>query len=116
MGGRRMDDRLNSIFDSKEKPFTFPEMEEKILQKYPEIREMQKMTDTTKIVQMINDWVMDNLKTAVEKEFVSDLTSDEAAAICYFAGADGTWGDGRLRFENCHIYKKDGKWGVYQYE
>jgi hypothetical protein len=116
MGGRRMGNRLNSMFDLKEKPFTYPEMEERILQKYPEIAEMRKLSDPMNIVQMVDDYIMEHLKTAVDKEFVSDLISDEASAICYFAGANGTWVDGKMRFENVGLYKRDGKWGVMQYD
>lgn len=91
-------------------------MEERILQKYPEIAEMQKATDPIDVLQEINDHLMEKLITSVDKEFVSDLTEVEASAICYFTGANGTWVDGKLRFENCQLYKRDGKWGVCQYE
>jgi hypothetical protein len=95
---------------------TYPEMEERIRQKYPELAEIQKATDPMDVLQEINDHLMDKLITSVDKEFVSDLTPDEASAICYFTGANGTWVDGKLRFENCGLYKKDGKWGVMQYD
>jgi hypothetical protein len=77
---------------------------------------MQGECDILKVASLFNDYIMEHLKTGVEKEFISDLTSDEAAAICYFTGANGTWVDGRLRFENCQLYKIDGKWGVNQYD
>jgi hypothetical protein len=93
----------------------FKEMDE-IIKNDPEIKKMQAACDTSKVASLINDHLMENLKTAVDKEFVSDLTPDEASAICYFTGANGTWVDGKLRFENCQLYKRDGKWGVYQYE
>ena len=80
------------------------------------INRMQGECDTFKVACLINDHLMENLKTAVDKEFVSDLTEDEVSAICYFTGANGTWVDGKLRFENVGLYKRDGKWGVYQYD
>jgi hypothetical protein len=94
---------------------TFPEMEERILQKYPEIKDMQKETDPMDVLQRFNDYMMENLKTAVEKEHTSELSEDEASAICMFSGCHGTWVDGRLRFENCGLYKRNGEWGTYQY-
>jgi hypothetical protein len=108
--------RENSIFDIKPKPFSYPEMEERILQNHPEIVKYQEETDIMDIINQFQDAMMENLKSAVDKEFVSDLTEDETSAICYYTGAKGTWVDGRLRFENCQLYKRDGKWGVYQYD
>ena len=54
------------------------------------------------------------LQSAKTKEFVADLTEDEAAAICFLAGipyeVDAL--TGRMRFEPCGIHKSRGEWVV----
>lgn len=54
------------------------------------------------------------LQSAKTKEFVADLTEDEAAAICFLAGIHYEVDvlTGRMRFEPCGIHKSRGEWVV----
>jgi hypothetical protein len=51
-------------------------------------------------------------RSAAAKEYASDLTKEEACAICLFAGVPYTISrdTGLLKFQPCGIYKREGKW------
>lgn len=52
------------------------------------------------------------METAAKKNYVSELTSDEACAICMFAEIPYELDNltGRITFRKCGLYKRDGKW------
>lgn len=53
------------------------------------------------------------LATAKDKEYLVDLTKDESAAICFFAGVGYVVTLEGLTFEPCSLAKRDGKWTAY---
>lgn len=50
--------------------------------------------------------------SASSKDHVSDLTNDEAVAICFFSHIPYTVHpeNGSMNFERCGLYKWNGKW------
>lgn len=58
---------------------------------------------------------LEALKTAVQKDFVADLTEDEACAICLFCGVPWHFENGRMVFDRCGLYKRNGKWTAVMY-
>lgn len=54
----------------------------------------------------------DAARSAASKEYVSELTEEEACAICIFAGVpyEIDMETGRMKFNPCGIYKRHGKW------
>ncbi len=54
----------------------------------------------------------DAYRSAASKEYVSELTEEEACAICMFAGVpyEIDFETGRVKFNPCGIYKRQGKW------
>jgi len=50
-------------------------------------------------------------ESAIHKENVTDLTPNEAAAICFFAGLPYTFNEsGNITFQSVGLTKRDGKW------
>jgi hypothetical protein len=58
---------------------------------------------------------MDAAATAAPKNFVSELTPDEAIAIAIIGGASWEIKDGKMITEPCGLYKREGKWTVCLY-
>lgn len=54
----------------------------------------------------------DAARSAAQKEYVSELTEEEACAICMFAGVPYKidFETGRMKFNPCGLYKRNGKW------
>lgn len=54
----------------------------------------------------------DAARSAASKEYVSELTEEEACAICMFADVpyDIDFEVGRMKFNPCGLYKHRGKW------
>lgn len=56
----------------------------------------------------------DAARSAASKEYVSELTEEEACAICLFAGVryEIDFETGRMTFNPCGLYKHHGEWTV----
>ena len=54
----------------------------------------------------------DAARSAASKEYVSELTEEEACAICMFAGVpyEIDFETGRMKFTPCGLYKRQWKW------
>lgn len=80
-----------------------------------ETPESLKMDDTAK---KISDWMFETMKahalTAIQKTDPAELTNDEKAAICHFAGVRSHYDmqTGRLIYHSGGFYKDGEKWVV----
>jgi hypothetical protein len=81
----------------------------------PETPEALKMNDTA---EKASDWIFESMKahalTAIQKNDPAELTNEEKAAICYFAGVPSSYDmvTGKRTYHAGGFYKQGEKWVV----
>ena len=76
--------------------------------------ELRQMPSTSSVaVQRLVRRFKSHAATAREKEYVSDLTEDEACAICFFAGVPYVFDGGKMKFNPCGLMKRNGQWTAF---